>query len=136
MPLTHLRRLGSGHVLATGAHLPYRAVVTQPGERHVVRSELAGSSVATVSVERPIACIAHMTDLHVTDVQSPARFEFLNREFSDPRFVKLVPVQRPQEALTPHALNALISALNTGMTGPLTHAPVSYTHLDVYKRQG
>ncbi len=124
MPLTHLRRLGSGHVLATGAHLPYRAVVTQPGERHVVRSELAGSSVATVSVERPIACIAHMTDLHVTDVQSPARFEFLNREFSDPRFVKLVPVQRPQEALTPHALNALISALNTGMTGPLTHAPL------------
>jgi metallophosphoesterase (TIGR03767 family) len=122
VPLTHLRRLGAGHVLNAGARLPYRAVVTQPGERHVVRSELAGSSVATVSVERPIACLAHMTDLHVTDVQSPARFEFLNREFSDPRFVKLVPVQRPQEALTPHALSALIRALNTGMGGPLTHA--------------
>ncbi len=124
MPLTHLRRLVAGHVLDVGAHLPYRAVVTHPGERHLVRFELAGLAVERVRVERPIACVAHMTDLHVTDVQSPARFEFLNREFSDPRFVALVPVQRPQEALTPHALTALIGALNRDMSGPLTKAPL------------
>ena len=44
---------------------------------------------------RPIACVAHMTDLHVGDVQSPARFEFLNREYGDPRFAELVPVAAP-----------------------------------------
>ncbi len=124
MPLTHLRRLGAGHVLDAGVHLPYRAVVTQPGERHVVRSELANSAVDAVTVERPIACVAHLTDLHVTDVQSPTRFEFLNREFADPRFRALVPVQRPQETLTPHAINALVSALNAGTSAPLTSAPL------------
>ena len=124
MPLTHLRRLGPGHILEVGTHLPYRAVVTRPGERHVIRTELAGATMESVIVARPIACVAHMTDLHVTDVQSPARFEYLNREFSDPRFVALVPVQRPQEALTPHALSALIGALNTGTNGPLTKAPL------------
>ncbi len=90
----------------------------------MIRSELSRTADQTVTVRRPIACVAHITDLHVTDVQSPARFEYLNREFTDPRFVSLVPVQRPQEALTAHALNALVGALNTGMNGPVTKAPL------------
>jgi hypothetical protein len=65
-----------------------------------------------------------MTDLHVGDVQSPARFEFLNREYGDPRFAELVPVQRPQEALTPHALDALTRTLNGELAGPVSGAPL------------
>ena len=56
---------------------------------------------------RPLLCLVHVTDLQLADVQSPTRFEFLNRHFTDPRYAKIVPVQRPQEALTVHAVDAL-----------------------------
>lgn len=52
---------------------------------------------------RPPLCLAHLTDLQLTDVQSPTRFEFLNRYFADPRYAEIVPVQRPQEALAAHS---------------------------------
>ena len=60
-----------------------------------------------------------MTDLQLADVQSPTRFEFLNRYFADPRYAEIVPVQRPQEALTPHAVDATLRTLNA-VTGPVT----------------
>ncbi len=49
----------------------------------------------------------------------PARFEFLNRYFADPRYAGLVPVQRPQEALTPHAVDATLRTVNA-LRGPAT----------------
>jgi len=42
-----------------------------------------------------------MTDLHVGDVQSPARFEFFNREFRDPRFAGLIPRSAPRRPSQP-----------------------------------
>ena len=60
-----------------------------------------------------------MTDLQLADVQSPTRFEFLNRYFADPRYAQIVPVQRPQEALTAHAVEATLRTLNA-VTGPVT----------------
>jgi metallophosphoesterase (TIGR03767 family) len=131
MPLTHRQTLGAGDILGTGTLSPYRAVVARPGEEHVIRTELlaepgaspAGDGQALPAGERrAIACVAHMTDLHVGDVQSPARFEFFNREFRDPRFAGLVPTQRPQEALAAHALAALVRSLNGGLAGPITGA--------------
>ena len=63
-----------------------------------------------------------MTDLQLADVQSPTRFEFLNRYFADPRYAGLVPVQRPQEALTPHAVDATLRTVNA-VRGPATGQP-------------
>jgi 3',5'-cyclic AMP phosphodiesterase CpdA len=59
-----------------------------------------------------IARIAHLTDLHVTDTQSPARFEFVNSEADDPRFKELLTMQRPQETLNGHAIAAMVRAIN------------------------
>lgn len=131
MSLTHRRTLGPGDVLSRGTQAPYRAVAPGPGEEHVIRTELLGEPgappggdgrAAAAGERRALACVAHMTDLHVGDVQSPARFEFLDREFLDPRFAELIPMQRPQEALTPHALDALVRTLNGGLAGPITGA--------------
>ncbi len=52
-------------------------------------------------------------------MQSPARFEFLNRYFTDPRYAAIVPVQRPHEALTAHAVDATVRTLNA-VRGPVT----------------
>ncbi len=126
MPLTDRQTLIAGAVMNAGGRSPYRALAKGAGERHLVRTELLEPtrSAAPPQSRRPLACVAHMTDLHVGDVQSPARFEFLNREYGDPRFAELVPVQRPQEALTPHALGALTRTLNGELAGPVTGAPL------------
>ena len=71
-----------------------------------------------------LACIAHLTDLHVTDVQSPARFEFINREYADPRFRELLPMHRPQEALNAHAIAAMVRTLNAIGGAPITGHPI------------
>jgi len=119
-PLTTDRRLGAGAVLHHGASAPYRALRIIDGEPHLVREDFRGSEQGlSTAFARPLLCLAHITDLQLADVQSPARFEFLNRYFADPRYAEIVPVQRPQEALTAHAVDATLRTLNA-VRGPVT----------------
>jgi metallophosphoesterase (TIGR03767 family) len=119
--LTHQRRLVAGQVLRSGSRAPYRAVEAAEGETHQVRHDLDGSrGEQRVHVGEVLACVAHLTDLHVTDVQSPARFEFINREYADPRFRELLPMHRPQEALNVHAIGAMVRSLNAIGRAPIT----------------
>jgi metallophosphoesterase (TIGR03767 family) len=124
--LTLHRRLDAGSVQRTGSIAAYHSVVAVEGEPHAIRSELIGATAA--SALRPegvaIACIAHITDLHMTDVESPARFEYINREYQDPRFREMLPMQRAQEALNPHAIDAMLKTINRIRGGPLTGMPI------------
>jgi 3',5'-cyclic AMP phosphodiesterase CpdA len=108
--VTTERRLGAGPVLRAGSRASYRAVGALPGEPPVVRADIV-SGDATRKGE-PIARIVHLTDLHVTDAESPARFEFVNSEAHDPRFKELLTMQRPQETLNTHAIAAMVRAIN------------------------
>jgi metallophosphoesterase (TIGR03767 family) len=129
-PLTTHRRLVHGAVLRRGLSGSYRAVEIVEGEPHLVRHELgpAGLSAGTRSESAPGAgqalfCLVHITDLQLADVQSPTRFEFLNAYFADPRYAEIVPVQRPQEALTVHAVDATNRTLGA-VHGPATSLPL------------
>ncbi len=123
--LSHQRRLVAGSVLRQGTAAPYRAVEAVDGEKHTFRYELTQPGIAErFRIGEPLACIAHLTDLHVTDVQSPARFEFINREYADARFRELLPMHRPQEALNEHAIAAMVRALNAIANGPIAGAPI------------
>jgi metallophosphoesterase (TIGR03767 family) len=108
-------------VLRRGASAPYRAVEIIAGEPHTLRDDLGAGPdpAATTPGRRPLLCLIHVTDLQLADVQSPTRFEFLNRYFADPRYAGLVPVRRPQEALTPHAVDATLRTVNA-LRGPAT----------------
>ncbi len=122
-PLTTDRRLGSGAVLRSGGTSAYRAVEIIDGEPHLLREDVGGTDSGTPpQAGRPLLCLVHLTDLQLADVQSPTRFEFLNRHFTDPRYAKIVPVQRPQEALTAHAIDATLRTLNA-VAGPATGRP-------------
>lgn len=126
-PLTLHRRIVRGELRHRGTAGSYHALTAADGEPHLVREELLPGSGAlwrSGGLRRPLGCVAHVTDLQLADVQSPVRFEFFNREYGDPRFADLVPVQRPQEALTPHAVLSTIDTLNRITASPVTGAPI------------
>jgi hypothetical protein len=126
--LTLHRRIVRGEPLHQGSAGKYYALDAGDGEPYLVREELLpGARVRWRygGPRRPLVCVAHVTDLQLADVQSPVRFEFLNREFNDPRFADLIPMQRPQEALTPHAVLSMIQTLNRMVVSPVTGAPIT-----------
>jgi metallophosphoesterase (TIGR03767 family) len=124
--LTVRHRLDAGPVQRRGSLGDYRSVAEVDGEPHSIRSELVGSDIGgSIQADgRAIACLAHITDLHMTDVESPARFEFINREYRDPRFRELLPMHRAQEALNAHAIHAMVRTLNQVAGGPWTGRPL------------
>ncbi|NIZ92218.1 hypothetical protein [Kineococcus rubinsiae] len=137
--LTVHTRLGAGAVLRHGTLQPYRRVAAAEGEPHRVRADLLGADggnrfALTAGTVRPLLTLAHVTDLQLPDVGSTARFEFFNREMGDPAFAKLVPVQRPQEALTARAMQAMVSTLNGLHAG--AGAPLSGRSLDLVVTTG
>lgn len=107
--LTTERRLGAGAVLGEGTQAAYRGIAELEGEPH-----------AATSLKRAIACFVHITDVHVTDTESPARFEYVNGYWQDPRFRELLTMQRPQETLNTHAIAAMVRTINGLDAGPLT----------------
>ncbi|MGY1621603.1 TIGR03767 family metallophosphoesterase [Geodermatophilus sp. SYSU D00965] len=126
MSRTTLERvLGAGPVLRRGRDTDYHALAWHPGERHRTRRELVGATWEPPRTGvRPLACLAHVTDVQLADVCSPARFEFFNGHFADPRMRALVPMHRPQEAITAHAVDALVRTLNGLSGGPRTGHPL------------
>lgn len=119
------RRLGAGRELSRGSRAAYHAIGELPGEPHLVRTDLVDGGATPVRLGgQALACFAHLTDIHLTDVQSPARFEFINRYHSDPRFRMLLPMQRPQEALNPHAVAAMLRTLDALASGPVSGSPI------------
>ncbi|HEY8681079.1 MAG TPA: hypothetical protein VIN01_08515 [Candidatus Dormibacteraeota bacterium] len=117
--------LGPGRELRRGSRAPYRAVAELEARPHVVRSELVSGAARSPRFGGPaLACFAQLTDIHLTDVQSPARFEFINRFYADPRFRMLLPMQRPQEALNAHAVAAMIRTLDAIQAGPVSGSPL------------
>ncbi len=74
-----------------------------PGAALIDRTELAPPT----RLGERIASIAHLTDAHVLDAQSPARVPFLDR--LGPPFTSTF---RPQEALTAQVLGGAVAAVN------------------------
>ena len=123
--LTVHERIVPGPVLRAGSSSSYRSLVTAEGERHSVRTELTGPTGPEIRARgEALLAIGHMTDLHVTDVESPARFEFLNRFVGDSRFRELLTMQRPQEALNSHAIAAMVRAINAIEAAPVSGSPI------------
>jgi metallophosphoesterase (TIGR03767 family) len=125
-PLTTHRRLELGAVLRSGRSAGYRAIQIGAGEPHLIRDDFGAGGPAEADAPgsgRPLACLVHITDLQLADVQSPTRFEFLNARFADPRYAEILPVQRPQEALAVHAVDATIRTLGA-VYGPATSLPL------------
>ncbi len=102
----------------------YAPLIWGPGEPYLVRSELAGVAAHKRSCGRVLACFGQLTDVHVTDVQSPARFEFFDAYgayVSD-----FTSAYRPQELMSAQVGDAMVRRLRRVRRGPSTGHPLQF----------
>jgi metallophosphoesterase (TIGR03767 family) len=98
----------------------YRRLEPGPGEAPVDRTDLAP---APAHPGHPLLTLAHLSDIHVCDAQSPARVEFLDRwaDPDSPVWDRLgeVGAYRAQEILTTQVADAMVQAVNAVTEGPV-----------------
>ncbi|MGH2869363.1 MAG: hypothetical protein ACRDNK_17600, partial [Solirubrobacteraceae bacterium] len=100
-----VRAAGDGSTLRTTYRDPRGtgALAPGPGERLRARTELG----ARAPHAAPLATVAHLTDAHVLDAESPARVTFLDR--LGPPFQSTF---RPHETLTAQVLAGALTAIH------------------------
>lgn len=104
---------------------PYRRLDWAPGEPHVVRDDLGATAApGRESIRRSLLYVAHHTDVHVCDAQSPSRLE------GGDAFGWANPGSdgghRPQETMTTQVLDQLVAATNALRTSPLSGAEMAW----------
>ena len=90
---------------------------------HRIRTDLGGTvgdDAYDPSRSRTVVRLVHLSDLHVIDVVSPARAEWVELLGDDPRWRPLLHMHRPYEALTHWALAAHVDAIDRDPTAPWT----------------
>ena len=122
------RRLAPGEPGAGG----YRHLSAADGEQHAVRADLAGVSLPAgwLRSAAPLLVLAHLSDTHVMDHQSPGRAELLDR-YSDPGSplradVGIIGTYRAQELFTFQVADAMIRAVQATRSAPVCAAPVDF----------
>ncbi len=103
----------------------YGKVVAGPPESYHLRQDLTLQTPPKIS--RPLIAFAHMSDLHITDDQSPARLEYTDY-LADPDVTDRYPFDaayRPHESLSTHLTDAMCRAIRNIATGPATRLSLS-----------
>ncbi|MGN6794291.1 MAG: TIGR03767 family metallophosphoesterase, partial [Streptosporangiaceae bacterium] len=110
----------------------YRPLVPSDGEEHAVRTELSGVGLVAgwQRSATPLLCIAHLSDTHIMDHQSPGRAELFDR-FSDHdsplrSAVGIIGCYRAQELFTFQVADAMARAVRRAAAGPLSGAPIDF----------
>ncbi|MEU8692620.1 TIGR03767 family metallophosphoesterase [Streptomyces sp. NPDC048665] len=93
----------------------YKRLTAGPGWPLVVREELRGAGGGRDGRRTGLASFVQFTDLHLTDTESPVRFEYLAR-LNDS-------AHRPQETLTVRGASSLVERVNAVRQGPYTGLP-------------
>ncbi|MGC0315104.1 TIGR03767 family metallophosphoesterase [Kitasatospora acidiphila] len=99
----------------SGGAAGYQRLAAGPGWPLVVRGELAAAQSGRDDRRTALASFVQFTDMHLTDTESPMRFEYLGH-LDDAAC-------RPQETLTVRGASALIERVNALGSGPYTGMP-------------
>ena len=102
----------------------YVTLTSGPGEPHLFRGDLAGVDSHQAGDRRVLTCFTQLTDVHVVDTQSPARFEYFDTYGA---FVgDFKSAYRPQEILSTQVGDAMIAQLRRVGRGPATGRPIQF----------
>lgn len=96
----------------------YRRLGDGPGWPRIVRADLAEARNGREGKRTTLASFVQFTDLHLTDVQHPLRYEFFRAGDAG--------AWRPHEALTLPGVVALVERVNKLRRGPATGAPLGF----------
>jgi metallophosphoesterase (TIGR03767 family) len=125
---TDRRRLVPGEPGAGG----YRSIDRVEGEPHQVGPELSGQSLPPDwrRTARPLLVIAHLSDTHLMDHQSPARAELFDR-YSDPDSplrpaVGIIGCYRAQELFTYQVAESMAASVRAMTAAPVSGAPIDF----------
>ncbi|MHB8262811.1 MAG: metallophosphoesterase family protein [Acidimicrobiales bacterium] len=90
----------------------------------------AGHDAGRLAGIEPLLAFVHLTDLHVTDVQSPARAEFLDRlgnvDSALFRVLGNIGTYRPQDMLSMHVVETMARTVRNLHFGPTTGHAVAF----------
>ncbi|MFJ8817464.1 TIGR03767 family metallophosphoesterase [Amycolatopsis thermoflava] len=96
----------------------YTRLTGGPGWPLVVREDLAAGKAGRDDRRTALTAFVQFTDLHITDSESPARFEYLHPLIGS--------AHRPQETLGSVATAALVDRVNSLRRGPFTGRPLDF----------
>jgi metallophosphoesterase (TIGR03767 family) len=113
----------------------WRAVVTGPGEKHVVQTSLGVKAKKTrTKTRKPLLSFAQLSDVHICDAQSPQRLDYLDRGDDDNNDDGHIDgggtyrsAWRPQEILGVHVADAMVRRINEIGSGPVLNKPLALT---------
>jgi metallophosphoesterase (TIGR03767 family) len=110
----------------------YRVLAAEDGEPHTFRENLGGAGLGPgwLRSALPLLVLAHLSDTHVMDHQSPGRAELLDR-YSDPDSpvraeVGIIGTYRAHELFTHQVADAMIRAVRRARSAPVSAAPVDF----------
>jgi metallophosphoesterase (TIGR03767 family) len=107
----------------------YVRLVAGSGEPHVVRTDLGvRPSRDRADRRRGLVAFAQLTDMHLIDVQSPARVEWTDRfnDGSPGSSLVFSSAYRPHEMLTVQVADAMVRAIERAGRGPVTGVPLAF----------
>ncbi|MGR3937983.1 TIGR03767 family metallophosphoesterase [Streptomyces sp. BRA346] len=96
----------------------YRRLGDGPAWDRRIRTDITGAKAGREDRRTALASFVQLTDMHLSDVQHPLRYEFLRSGRTG--------AWRPHEALTVVGLASLIERVNGLRGGPATGAPLSF----------
>jgi metallophosphoesterase (TIGR03767 family) len=98
----------------------YQKLAYGPGEPYLLRENLGVLAQPGRATRRSsLLYFAHISDTHLLDAQSPARFEYLDAIGAASAF-------RPHEMLTPFVLDSMVRQLNTLETSEMSGVPLAF----------
>lgn len=120
------------HPSPTSAHTTTEGTIVRGPVRHGGWRDLQSGPPEPYQQAIPsgevIACMWHLSDVHLCDAESPARVEYLDR-YSDPDSAFRdelgdIGTYRPQESLTVQVAVSMVQAVNRVRVGPTTGVPI------------
>jgi len=101
----------------------YRTLLAGAGEAFIPRYDLLGRTAdsARASARRSLYYMAHLSDIHVIDAQTPARMD-ATQSIAPELFTDAC---RPQDTLTVHVLASMVDSVVAAQTSSVTGAPLA-----------
>lgn len=101
----------------------YRTLLAGAGETFIPRFDLLGkvADAGRTKSRRSLFYMAHLSDIHVIDAQTPARMDAI-QSISPTLFTDAC---RPQDTLTTHVLSSMVDSVAAMHTSSVTGAPLA-----------